>query len=77
MELFTNNKKLKEQFVKIVSVGGLVNNDTSIHLAVHTLPFGGVDDRGVGSYHGKFFVANFWVMFLLGIHHKQIQRLDC
>jgi len=32
VELFTNNKKLKEQLVKIVSVGGLVNTDTSIHV---------------------------------------------
>ncbi|XP_045829422.1 aldehyde dehydrogenase family 3 member H1 isoform X1 [Trifolium pratense] len=52
--LFTNNKKLKEQFVKTISAGGLVINDTTLHLAVHTLPFGGVGDSGVGAYHGKF-----------------------
>lgn len=52
--IFTNNNKLKEQFVKTVSAGGLVINDTTIHLAVHTLPFGGVGESGVGAYHGKF-----------------------
>ncbi|CAL5206628.1 unnamed protein product [Lathyrus oleraceus] len=52
--IFTNNKNLKEQFVKTISAGGLVINDTTIHLAVHTLPFGGVGDSGVGAYHGKF-----------------------
>lgn len=25
-----------------------------VQLAVHTLPFGGVGDSGVGAYHGKF-----------------------
>ncbi|XP_020236515.1 aldehyde dehydrogenase family 3 member H1 isoform X1 [Cajanus cajan] len=52
--IFTTNKKLKEQFVGTISAGGLVVNDTTLHLAVHTLPFGGVGESGVGSYHGKF-----------------------
>ncbi|WCJ44372.1 Aldehyde dehydrogenase [Euphorbia peplus] len=52
--LFTNKKKLKEQFVTSVSAGGLVVNDTTVHLAVHTLPFGGVGESGMGAYHGKF-----------------------
>ncbi|KAK7320993.1 hypothetical protein VNO77_31019 [Canavalia gladiata] len=52
--IFTTNKKLKEQFVMTISAGGLVVNDTTLHLAVHTLPFGGVGESGVGAYHGKF-----------------------
>ncbi|GLT47130.1 hypothetical protein SLA2020_208450 [Shorea laevis] len=52
--LFSNKKELKEQFVKTVSAGGLVVNDTTVHLAVHTLPFGGVGESGMGAYHGKF-----------------------
>ncbi|KAI6690927.1 hypothetical protein NL676_027755 [Syzygium grande] len=52
--IFTNDKKLKEHFVKNVSAGGLVVNDTTVHLAVHTLPFGGVGESGMGAYHGKF-----------------------
>ncbi|GLU01070.1 hypothetical protein SLE2022_183960 [Rubroshorea leprosula] len=52
--LFSNNKKLKEQFVVTVSAGGLVVNDTAVHLAVHSLPFGGVGESGMGAYHGKF-----------------------
>ncbi|KAL5776905.1 hypothetical protein ACOSP7_009831 [Xanthoceras sorbifolium] len=52
--LFTNNKKLRQQFVMNVSAGGLVVNDTTLHLAVHTLPFGGVGESGMGAYHGKF-----------------------
>ncbi|CAN0892351.1 Aldehyde dehydrogenase family 3 member H1 [Linum grandiflorum] len=52
--IFTNNKKLKEKFVMSVSTGGIVVNDTTLHLALHTLPFGGVGESGMGSYHGKF-----------------------
>ncbi|XP_010674968.2 aldehyde dehydrogenase family 3 member H1 [Beta vulgaris subsp. vulgaris] len=52
--LFTNRKNLKDQFVRTVSAGGLVINDSAIHLAVHTLPFGGVEESGMGAYHGKF-----------------------
>ncbi|KAJ6930637.1 aldehyde dehydrogenase family 3 member H1-like [Populus alba x Populus x berolinensis] len=52
--LFTNNKKLKEQFLMSVSAGGVVINDTTLHLAVHSVPFGGVGESGMGSYHGKF-----------------------
>lgn len=30
--MFTNNKKLREQFVTMVSAGGLVVNDTTLHV---------------------------------------------
>ncbi|XAR62818.1 Aldehyde dehydrogenase (NAD(P)(+)) [Bertholletia excelsa] len=52
--LFTNKKKLKEEFVRNVSAGGLLINDIGLHLANPHLPFGGVGESGMGSYHGKF-----------------------
>ncbi|AAG30995.1 Aldehyde dehydrogenase family 3 member H1 [Arabidopsis thaliana] len=52
--LFTHNKKLKERFAATVSAGGIVVNDIAVHLALHTLPFGGVGESGMGAYHGKF-----------------------
>ncbi|XP_059631795.1 aldehyde dehydrogenase family 3 member H1 [Cornus florida] len=52
--LFTNNKKLKEEFVKNITAGGVCINDIALHLAVPTLPFGGVGESGIGAYHGKF-----------------------
>ncbi|XP_004502485.1 aldehyde dehydrogenase family 3 member H1-like [Cicer arietinum] len=52
--LFTNDNKFKEQFVKKVSAGGLVINDSVLHFVACTLPFGGVGDSGMGAYHGKF-----------------------
>lgn len=51
---FTNNEKLKKEFVRNISAGGLLINDTTIHTALETLPFGGVGESGMGSYHGKF-----------------------
>ncbi|KAH6759208.1 aldehyde dehydrogenase 3H1 [Perilla frutescens var. frutescens] len=52
--IFTNDKKLKEEFVKRVSAGGICVNEVTLHLAEHGLPFGGIGESGTGSYHGKF-----------------------
>jgi aldehyde dehydrogenase (NAD+) len=35
------------------SSGGVCINDTMLHFASSTLPFGGVGDSGIGWYHGK------------------------
>ncbi|KAA8547044.1 hypothetical protein F0562_003472 [Nyssa sinensis] len=51
---FTDNEKLKKDFVENISAGGIVFNDTIVHVTVSTLPFGGVGESGMGSYHGKF-----------------------
>ncbi|KAJ4950289.1 hypothetical protein NE237_027121 [Protea cynaroides] len=52
--LFTNDKKLQEEFVRTISAGGMLINDTILHLTNPSLPFGGVGESGIGSYHGKF-----------------------
>ncbi|KAG8389760.1 hypothetical protein BUALT_Bualt01G0012100 [Buddleja alternifolia] len=52
--MFTNDKKLKEEFIRSVSAGGMIINDTVLHLAEPGLPFGGVGESGMGAYHGKF-----------------------
>ncbi|KAG5245116.1 aldehyde dehydrogenase family [Salix suchowensis] len=51
--LFTDNQKLRNDFVKNVSSEGMVINDTVLHVTVSNLPFGGVGESGMGSYHGK------------------------
>jgi aldehyde dehydrogenase (NAD+) len=51
--LFTNNKTLQERVLQSTSSGGVCINDTIMHLGVSALPFGGVGDSGMGSYHGK------------------------
>ncbi|KAK6132347.1 hypothetical protein DH2020_033907 [Rehmannia glutinosa] len=52
--MFTNDKKLKEEFIRSVSAGGMCINEIALHLAEHTLPFGGVGESGMGAYHGKY-----------------------
>ncbi|KAL5704412.1 aldehyde dehydrogenase (NAD(+)) [Ranunculus cassubicifolius] len=52
--LFSNDKTLEKKFVSDISSGGMLINDTIIHLTVSTLPFGGVGESGMGAYHGKF-----------------------
>jgi aldehyde dehydrogenase (NAD+) len=37
--LFTNNKRLKEQFVTTISAGGMIVNDTVIHVILLTFTF--------------------------------------
>jgi len=51
--LFTNDKKIERYFLRNVSFGGGAINETVTHLSVSGLPFGGVGDSGMGSYHGK------------------------
>ncbi|XP_047958708.1 aldehyde dehydrogenase-like [Salvia hispanica] len=52
--IFTNDKKLKENFVQRVSAGGIAVNEVVIHLTDPALPFGGVGESGMGTYHGKY-----------------------
>ncbi|CAA0840822.1 Aldehyde dehydrogenase family 3 member H1 [Striga hermonthica] len=52
--LFTNNKKLKEEFIGNILAGGMTINDTVLHFSENGLPFGGVGESGMGAYHGKF-----------------------
>lgn len=51
--LFTKNKRIEDRILKNISFGGGCINDTIIQLATSRLPFGGVGNSGMGSYHGK------------------------
>ncbi|MBD2214224.1 aldehyde dehydrogenase [Nostoc linckia FACHB-104] len=51
--LFTQNKSLQKQVLQETSSGGVCLNDTVLQFGVSSLPFGGVGDSGIGSYHGK------------------------
>ncbi|CAI9764022.1 unnamed protein product [Fraxinus pennsylvanica] len=52
--LFTDEKRLEEEFIGSVSAGGMSINETTLQVTVNSLPFGGVGESGMGSYHGKF-----------------------
>jgi len=51
--IFTQNKNLQKQVLQETSSGGVCINDTVMQVGVSSLPFGGVGDSGIGSYHGK------------------------
>lgn len=51
--LFTKSAKMKKDIVERVNFGGGTINDTLMHIASSGLPFGGVGESGMGSYHGK------------------------
>lgn len=51
--LFSQDKAVQNRFLKAVPFGGGCINDTIMHLASPNLPFGGVGNSGMGSYHGK------------------------
>ncbi|OKL40313.1 aldehyde dehydrogenase [Pontibacter flavimaris] len=50
---FTNDERKKEQVLKYTSFGGGCINDTISHIINPNLPFGGVGQSGMGSYHGQ------------------------
>jgi len=50
---FSSNDDTLEHVVANTSAGGVTLNHAVLHLAVPDLPFGGVGESGMGSYHGK------------------------
>ena len=51
--IFTSRQETEKRLLDSCSFGGGCINDTIIHLATSHMPFGGVGDSGMGSYHGK------------------------
>jgi aldehyde dehydrogenase (NAD+) len=51
--IFSDNKAQQKRLINDVSFGGGCINDSIVHLANPRLPFGGVGQSGMGSYHGK------------------------
>lgn len=51
--IFTEDKIIARQVMSRLQFGGGCVNDTIIHLASNSLPFGGVGASGMGSYHGE------------------------
>ena len=52
--LFTSKNDEKDLFNSQISFGGGCINDTLMHISNPNLPFGGVGNSGIGSYHGAF-----------------------
>ena len=50
---FSRDRQKQERILQATSSGGVCLNDTVMQVGVNTLPFGGVGESGIGSYHGK------------------------
>lgn len=52
--LFTKSRDIEKRILRDISFGGGCINDVVMHLVNPHLPFGGVGDSGMGSYHGRY-----------------------
>lgn len=51
--VFSNDSSISDLVVANTSSGGVLVNDTMLHFTADCLPFGGVGNSGMGSYHGR------------------------
>lgn len=51
---YTTSRKEKKRLLKETSSGGACINDSGIHFLHHNLPFGGVNNSGIGKSHGRY-----------------------
>jgi aldehyde dehydrogenase (NAD+) len=51
--LFTTDAEVQTRVLERTSSGGVAVNHTTMHVAVSSLPFGGVGASGMGAYHGR------------------------
>jgi aldehyde dehydrogenase (NAD+) len=63
--LFTDDKMAQERVAQNTSSGSVTINETLSQITSTTLPFGGVGESGMGSYHGEESFRSF-------THHKSI-----
>lgn len=57
--VFTESDATRERFAAETSSGGLGYGLPVAHLTVSDLPFGGVGESGMGSYHGRYSIETF------------------
>ena len=57
--VFSEKSSVAKRFIHETSSGAVIANDTLLHFAVDSLPFGGVGNSGLGSYHGKYSFRTF------------------
>lgn len=52
--MFTRDRKSELLVINDINFGGGCINDVIVHIATPFMPFGGIGNSGMGSYHGKF-----------------------
>ncbi len=51
--VFEDDREALERIQRQTQAGGVTVNDTILHIAQHSLPFGGAGPSGIGVYHGE------------------------
>ncbi|MBN3791962.1 coniferyl aldehyde dehydrogenase [Burkholderia sp. Ac-20353] len=51
--LYSNDARLQEFYLNNTISGGVTINDGLLHAGMHSLPFGGTGQSGMGHYHGR------------------------
>lgn len=65
--IFSESEDVQNQLLSSISFGGGCINETLAHLTSPYLPFGGVGESGIGSYHGQGSFDTF-------SHHKSVLK---
>lgn len=65
--LFTKDTTLQNKIIKNVRYGGGCINDAIMQISSSKMPFGGVGESGMGSYHGKYSFRTF-------THYKSVVK---
>lgn len=52
--IYSKNKKNIKRILQATRAGGTCINNNAVHYANHNLPFGGVNNSGIGKTHGEF-----------------------
>ena len=65
--VFSKSRKFQKLIINKTSSGGVCINDVLSHITTEHLPFGGVGESGMGSYHGKKSFDSF-------THEKSVMR---
>jgi aldehyde dehydrogenase (NAD+) len=52
--LYSNSSSEKNRVLRETSSGGVCINDSGIHFLHHQIPFGGVNNSGIGKSHGQY-----------------------
>ncbi len=59
MSIFSKNKKNIRRLIEETRAGGTAINHAQLHFYNHDLPFGGINNSGIGKSHGRFGFAAF------------------
>lgn len=73
LSLFIHQHSTRQQVLATAPSGGVTLNGTLLHIAQHSLPFGGIGPSGTGTYHGHAGFLRF--SHARGVHQNPFETL--